>query len=110
MHKISIRPLSLNSAYRGRRFATEELCSYKQAISLLAPKLPQIQHYTGKLEVEYEFGVSSKACDADNLIKCCNDALAEKYGYNDKQIYKFIVRKVDVKKGEEYIAFNIKKL
>jgi Holliday junction resolvase RusA-like endonuclease len=110
MHRITIRPLSLNSAYRGRRFATEELSSYKQAIGLLAPKLPQIQASTARLEVEYEFGVSSKRCDADNLVKCVNDALAEKYGYNDNQIYKFIVSKVDVPKGKEYIAFNIKKL
>lgn len=110
MIKLNIKALSLNQAYRGRRFATSELSSYKQAIGLLAPKLPQIKPSTSKLQVEYEFGVSSKNADGDNLIKCLQDSLADIYGFNDKIIYQWLVRKVDVKKGEEYIAFNIKKL
>ena len=110
MHRISIKPLSLNSAYRGRRFATVELLSYKQAIGLLAPKLPQIQSSTARLEVHYRFGMSSKASDVDNCVKCLQDALADKYGFNDREIYKMVVEKVDCKKGEEFIEFNIKKL
>lgn len=109
MFKLPIKALSLNMAYRGRRFATDELEAYKQEIGLLAPNLPQIQPSTSKLQVKYEFGVSSKACDVDNLVKCVNDALAEKYRYNDNRIYKLEVSKVDVPKGQEYICFEIKK-
>ena len=107
MISLKIKPLSLNNAYRGRRFTTPELEAYKRAIFYLCPKgvVP-----TGKLKVRYEFGVSSKNSDGDNLIKCCQDALAEKYGFNDKLIYKWEVEKKDVKKGEEYIAFEIIKL
>lgn len=104
MARLSLKALSLNSAYRGRRFTTPELASYKQAVRLLSPKqvIPE-----GKLAVRYVFGVSSKNSDGDNLIKCLQDALAERYGFNDKLIYKWNVEKVDVKKGEEYIEFDI---
>lgn len=104
MITIKIKPLSLNSAYRGRRFATPQLDVYKKSIHLLIPK---IEVPIGKLKVKYVFGVSSKNSDGDNLIKCVQDAIAEKYGFNDKQIYKWEVEKIDVKKGEEFISFEI---
>lgn len=107
METIKIKPLSLNSAYRGRRFTTPELKSYKEAIHYLAPRLKIPK---GKLKVSYKFGVSSKNCDGDNLIKCLQDALADKYGFNDKVIYKWDVEKIDVKKGKEFISFKIEKI
>lgn len=103
MHKIIIKPLSLNKAYRGRRFTTPELKAYKEAIAYLAPKIKVPE---GKLKVKYEFGVSNKNIDADNHIKAFQDALAEKYGFNDNCIYKLEVEKIDVKKGCEYVAFE----
>lgn len=107
MQEINIKPLSLNSAYRGRRFTTPELKAYKEAIYYLLParKIP-----SGKLSVTYEFGVSSKNADGDNLIKCFQDSLAEKYEFNDKQIYQWNVTKTDVKRGEEFIKFKIEEL
>jgi hypothetical protein len=104
MEHIKIKPLSLNSAYRGRRFTTPELKIFKEELFY---KLPKIIIPSGKLKVKYIFGVSSKNADGDNLIKCLQDALADKYGFNDKIIYKWDVEKIDVKKGEEYIDFEI---
>lgn len=101
---LKIKPLSLNSAYRGRRFATPELDVYKRSIDFLAPKMAVP---AGKLKVKYVFGVSSKSADGDNLIKCVQDALSTKYGFNDREIYKWEVEKVDVKKGFEFISFEI---
>lgn len=105
MYKIPLKPLSLNGAYRGRRFKTKGLEVFKQTVALLTP--PQIIP-AGKLEALYIFGVSSKQSDVDNLVKCFQDALAEKLGFNDKQIYKIVVEKVDVKKGSEYCSFELK--
>lgn len=105
MHKIKIKPLSLNSAYRGRRFTTPELKSFKNEVFYL---LPKIDIPKGKLKVEYVFGVSSKNADGDNLIKCFQDAIADCYRFNDKVIYKWEVEKVDVKKGDEFIYFDVK--
>lgn len=104
MIKIPIKPLSLNHAYRGRRYATKELMQFKTNINRLLPKLTVPD---GKLKVKYVFGVSSKNSDGDNLVKCIQDALAEAYGFNDKKIYKWEGEKVDVKKGSEYFEFII---
>lgn len=104
MFKLPIKPLSLNHAYRGRRFSTPELKMYKHDIALLAPKL---KIKAGKLKIRFEFGVSHKGCDGDNLIKCAQDSLADKYGFNDNSIYKWEIEKIDVPIGKEYIAFEI---
>lgn len=104
MIHLPLKALSLNSAYRGRRFTTPELKQFKRDVSILLPKL---KIPDGKLQVKYRFGVSSKNSDGDNLIKCFQDALAECYGFNDKRIYKWEVEKVDVRKGSEYIKFEI---
>lgn len=104
MITLKIKPLSLNNAYRGRRFATKELEAYKQSINFLSPKMTVP---AGKLKIKYVFGVSSKNADGDNLIKCVQDAIATKYGFNDREIYKWEVEKIDVKKGEEFVCFEI---
>ena len=104
MYKLNIKPLSLNHAYRGRRFSTPELKEYKRSIYLMAPKLKIVSK---KLKIRFEFGVSHRGCDGDNLIKCAQDSLADKYGFNDNSIYKWEIEKVMVPSGQEYIAFEI---
>ena len=104
MHRLKLKPISLNSAYRGRRFSTPHLKDFKASVSLLAPRMTIPK---GKLAVRYVFGVSSKASDGDNLVKCLQDALAEAYGFNDNMIYRWEFKKVDVKRGEEFIEFEI---
>lgn len=108
MVHLDIKPLSLNNAYRGRRFTTKELAKFHADVAKLLPRdliLPATDH--GKLAVRYVFAVSSKNSDGDNLIKVFQDALAERYGFNDKRIYDWHVTKVDVPRGKEYIEFEI---
>lgn len=69
--------------------------------------LPRIAIPKGKLTITYKFGVSSKTSDADNLCKVTTDCIAEQYGFNDRSIYKFVIEKEDVQKGNEYISFII---
>lgn len=102
-YRIAIKGLSLNSAYRGRRFATPALKTFKEALGYL---LPNIRVPKGKLEVWYVFGVSSKNADGDNLQKCFQDAIAEQYDFNDKVIYRWHGEKVDVAKGSEFVQFE----
>lgn len=108
MTKIKLKPLSINDAHIGRHFPTPEMKSFKEACILMLPKPTKV--YEGKLEVYYEFGLSSKNADWDNFIKMFQDCLAAKFGFNDRQIYLGTVRKVDVNKGEEYIKFEISPL
>lgn len=104
MHKLPIKALSVNKAYRGRRFASTELKDYKMTLEYL---LPQIVQPVGKQRAIYAFGVSSKGADLDNLVKCFQDCLSECYGFNDNLIYEISSKKIDVKKGEEFIEFDL---
>jgi hypothetical protein len=36
--------------------------------------------------------------------------LQKKYGFNDKDIFEMVAKRVKVKKGEEYLVFDIKSL
>ena len=106
MNSIQIKPLTVNKAWRGgRRFKTNEYKAYEADLSLL---LPNIDVPEGKLQVHYIFGLSNKASDYDNCIKQFQDIISKQYGFNDNKIYKAVVEKVDVKKGEEFIKFEIK--
>ena len=54
-------------------------------------------------------GLSSKNADIDNIAKPFIDILQKKYGFNDKNIYKLVLEKFIVKKGEEFIEFKMEK-
>jgi len=107
MNKVQIKAISVNEAYRGRRYKTGDYKAYEQELTLL---LPNIDVPEGRLQVHYVFGLSSKGSDYDNQIKAFQDIMSRKYGFNDNRIYKAIIEKVDVKKGCEYISFEIKEL
>lgn len=101
-----VKPISLNKAYRGRRFTTPELASFKELIYYSLPN-SKIDYKGKKIKAIYIFGTSSKNADGDNLIKCFQDVISDKYQFNDKQIYKWEVEKVDVPKGFEYCSFEL---
>jgi len=105
--KIKIHPLSVNQCWQGRRFKTPLYESYEREMIY---SLPSIKIPTGKLKLSLVFGFSSKLSDIDNGIKPLLDILQKKYNFNDKIIYQLNVKKVDTKKGEEYIEFEVKKL
>lgn len=105
MTRIAIKPLSVNDAYCGRRFATKELAAFKEELGWLLPRKLEVPD--GPLSARYVFGVSSIAADGDNLIKAFQDALAERYGFNDRRIYHWDVTKVDVSRGHEFVEFEL---
>ncbi len=107
MIKINIKPLSVNQSYKGRKFKTKEYTVYSKILSHLLPKLKVPD---GKLKIEYVFGFSSSGADADNCIKPAQDLISKKYGFNDNRIYELTVKKVIVKKGDEYLSFEITSL
>jgi len=104
---IKIKPLSVNQCWQGRRFKTKLYKSFE--IELLS-KLKPLEVPAGKLQIFIKFGLSSKNADWDNPIKPFQDILQKKYGFNDRNVYKAVVEKVDVQKGFEFIEFEIKSL
>jgi Holliday junction resolvase RusA-like endonuclease len=105
MCKINIKPLSQNSSWAGRRFKTPKYKKYEVDVLLLLP--PNIKIPPGKLKMAFVVGYSNKLSDADNFLKNFLDILQKKYGFNDNLVYRIEITKEIVKKGEEFVEFNI---
>lgn len=103
--KIEIKPLSINEAYKGRRFRTSQYDTYIRQMMFKLPDRLDIPKNNIKLFIE--FGYSSLASDIDNGVKCFIDCLQKKYGFNDKLITELNVRKIKVAKSFEHIIFEI---
>jgi len=100
MIKINIRPLSVNNAWKGKRFKTDDYKQYEKDLGLLLPKDIKVKN-----GLQLEFGFSSKLSDIDNPVKPFIDILQKKYGFNDRDLTLLNIKKENVKKGEEYIKF-----
>lgn len=107
MINLKIKPLSVNECWQGKRFKTKAYLKYERDLLLI---LPQIKIPQPPFEIYFEFGFSNIMSDWDNPVKPIQDILQKKYNFNDKDIMKAIVTKIKVKKGDEYISFNIKNL
>lgn len=101
--RVNIKPLSVNDAWKGRRYKTDEYEDYETELFL---KLKKIELPEYPLAVKFEFGISSKAGDIDNPVKPFLDILQKAYGFNDKEIYRMEVIKKIVPKGGEYADFE----
>lgn len=106
MHKIQIKPLSVNEAWKGKKYKTDNYRIYERSVLFM---LPKISVPRAKLELNIKVGYSSQASDLDNACKPFQDILSKKYGFNDNQIYKLTMQKEIVAKGLEYISFDILK-
>lgn len=107
MTKIEIKPLSVNQAWQGKRYKTDQYKQYQKDLLFLLPKLtlPNPPY-----QLEMEFGFSNAASDWDNPIKPLQDILQKKYNFNDKDVFKGIVTKKKVSKGKDYFKFKISQL
>lgn len=104
--RLDVKPLSVNEAYTGRRFASDKLKNYKKFLSLLIRRtiLPP-----PPFEIIITHGQSNfAAADWDGPIKNFQDILCTRYGINDKIIYKGTVEKVPAPKGKEFIIFELR--
>jgi len=103
MKKVSIKPLTSNRLWRGRRFKSHLYRSYEEE---LLWKLPELTVPDGELHLSITAGIRKNA-DIDNVAKPFIDILQKKYGFNDSRIMKLTMHKVC---GEGYfIEFEIEK-
>ena len=105
-YTINIKPLSVNEAFKGRRFKTEKYDSFISNMLKILPKTILIPDKTN-IKLAIEFGFSSKNSDIDNCCKSFIDCLVKKYKVDDRYFYELHVFKSIVKKGDEYIKFKI---
>ena len=104
--RIELKPVSINEAFRGRRFKTKECKDFEDDFMILAPKRRMIK---GEIEVEYKFYLKNHGkADYDNYIKIVQDLIV-KCGYieDDRKIYKATIYKIPSDKN--YIEFKINK-
>lgn len=103
--RIDIKPLSVNEAFQGKRYKTKKCKAYeKELLFKLKPKaIPKDK----MLRIELFFGFSNSGSDLDNPVKILVDVFQKKYGFNDNQVFEMNIRKVQVKKGNEFIEFAI---
>lgn len=103
--KLNIKPLSVNQAWRGRRFKTDKYESYERECLLLlkAMEVPQPPY-----ELRLSFGFSNYLSDIDNPMKPFIDILQKKYGFDDRDILRVVVDKVMTDKGKEFLSFELK--
>ena len=107
MIELSIKPLSANEAFRGRKFRTKKYDAYIATLMLILPKisLPKPPY-----SINLVVGYSNVLSDIDNCLKPFIDCLQKKYLFNDRDIYKLSIEKKIIKKGKEFINFEIKSL
>lgn len=109
LNKVKIKPLSVNKAWKGRRFRTDEYKAYKEHLMLILPKNIVVPA-EGKIMLTLVFGFSNEASDCGNPLKLFEDILCVKYGFNDNRVYAHRLVKIVVPKGEEFIAFSIESI
>lgn len=102
--KIDVKPLTINQAYRGKRYKSD---LYKAYITACMIRLRPLEIPEGELELHLQIGVSNRGFDIDNCAKPFIDILQKKYGFNDNRIYHLSIYKRIVPKGKEFISFDI---
>jgi Holliday junction resolvase RusA-like endonuclease len=104
MIEILIKPLSVNEAFKGKRYKTDKYDKFIRNMLFLLPTitLPQAPY-----SINIILGYSSKASDIDNGLKSLLDCLVKKYGFDDREIYQMNVKKEIVPKTKEFIKFEL---
>jgi len=102
--RIDIKPLSVNQAWQGKRFKTPAYKRYERDVLLM---LKPMAIPDGDLAIEITYGFSNRQSDVDNPTKLFIDVLQKKYGFNDSRVTRLNLIKQQVKKGYEYIDFQI---
>jgi Holliday junction resolvase RusA-like endonuclease len=104
MNRVDVKPISINTAYRGgRRFKTKKYIDFEaHSMAIIKKeKLPE-----GPIGLRLEYGFSNRAQDVDSCIKMSIDVLQKRLGFNDKIIMELYVKKILVPKGEEFWSFE----
>ena len=106
MIHIDCKPLSANEMYNGRKIKSYKYRNFEKRLLPLLPE--ELTVPEGKMKLIIIVGLSSKLADLDNILKPFIDCLQIKYDFNDKWIYSLEASKQNVKKGEEFIEFELR--
>ena len=102
---IKEKPMSVNEAWKGRRFKTIAYKEYERKILFLLP--PFKGKVPDRIGISMHFGFSNISSDIDNPVKMLVDILQKKYGFNDRDVFEMYLTKSKVSKGDEFINIEI---
>lgn len=105
--RLNIKPLSVNEAFKGRRFKTSKYKAYEKDVCY---RLRSFNIPPGELKISLKFGFSSSLSDFDNPVKPFVDCLQKRYSFNDRRIKSATINVVKVRKGDEFIEWNLESL
>lgn len=109
MFQLPIKALSINAARQGQQYHTPEAKQYKIDLAkLLMAFCRNFDVPDGDLEIHYVFGVSNWRSDIDNFLKLASDSICTHLGFDDSRFVAGSQRKEKVKKGDEFIRFEIR--
>ena len=109
MYRIKRKPLSVNAAWKGRRFRSVFYSVFHRVVSLLLNVLrPKRPPENRPLFGHYRWGVSNMMADTDNPTKPFQDVLFEHWGMQDHQLQFLILEKIKTPKGQEFIDFWVR--
>ena len=108
--KLNVETLSVNKAYLGRKVKSALYRKYEEDVLSLLPKTIEGVDFNKPLIIHYTFGFSNKRSDIDNPIKPLMDILQKHYNFNDCMVYKMVVEKVIVKKGNSFAQIKIENI
>lgn len=103
-------PLSVNAAWKGRRYKTDAYIWYEREIHKLVKLCPPTEPIDGLIEVWYTFHLKNhKKTDYDNLLKPLQDVL-QKCGVivEDRFIYDAHVKKRPETENGDLIIVEIR--
>ena len=107
---LNLKPLSVNEAWKGRKFKSPVYKSWELHLNLTLPKLGFKIEKEDKLCLSVEMHFSNSQADLDNPLKMFQDGLQKKYNFKDAQIWEIHLYKFKVKKGEERIRFLLERI
>lgn len=105
---IPCKPMSVNTAWQGKRYKSPSYKAYCKEVPLYLPKHITIPR--GEMIICFDFYFSSRRSDYDNPIKPLQDIICNAYGLEDNNFYHAMQRKYIVPKGEERAEFRIHEL
>ena len=108
---LKVKPLTINAAWKGRRFKTNDYLIYEKECGYLLLKYPKKKFKPeDRLEVFVKFYLKyAKATDSDNPVKPIFDILTKNEIIpDDRQIWKHHIEKIQ--SDEHKIEIEIKKI
>lgn len=102
--RLDVKPLSVNEAWKGKRYKTDKYKCYEEMILWLLPAGVLIPKRIG---INFAFGFSNVKSDLDNPVKLILDIMQKRYGFNDSEVWELNVKKQKVEVGKEFIEIVV---